>query len=113
MAGKDTLAIHSFCLNLTILFFFFFFSKYIGFVQFYFKHTHSGRTRFLVFILLPKAQRPCSYDNTRTMVQPYDDSDIDKRFMVIEDNKIVGQVGLVVAPELDGWYKMISAYILE
>lgn len=47
------------------------------------------------------------------MVQPYDDSDIDKRFMVIEDNKIVGQVGLVVAPELDGWYKMISAYILE
>lgn len=93
--------------------FFFFFRNYVGFVQFFFKHTFANQTRFLVFLQLPKSHKPSRYNNNIPMIELHNDNNAPRKYMVISLDDIVGQVGLIVAPKLQNCYNVISAYMLD
>ena len=90
-----------------------FFKNYVGFVQFFFKHTLVNQTCFPVFLELPKSHKPSRYNNYIPMIELHNDNNAPRKYMVISLDDIVGQVELIVAPKLQNYYNIILAYMLD
>lgn len=84
--------------------------KYVGFIQFFFKHIQDGVERFLVYIELPKSIKACDYDKSIAVVELYEEEEVEKQYIVVDVKNICCQVGLVVAPEGKNLYKVITPY---